>query len=138
MKYYKLFIPFFIGAFILYTDAIAQVQIEYENPPIYARERSGQMPTYRGDLKDSGYLIVDAEEKSLTMISDSREQRKFTFFDINQEPVSGHYLGFGDNIMFNFIPEDRLLILMYRRNHIYNFLLDRSDVEKLLNEMNSN
>ena len=138
MKSIKLFILFFLATCLFTIDAIAQVQIEYENPPIYARERSGQMPTYRGDFKDSGYLIVNAAEKSLTMISDSREQRKFTFFDINREPVSGHYLGFGDNTMFNFIPEDRLLILMYKRNHTYNFLINRSDVEKLLNEMNSN
>lgn len=131
----KLFFIVIIITACISIDLSAQVQIDYKNPPIYAREGSGQVPTFRGSFDDSGYLVFDAEEKSITMVSDTREQRIFSFFDINREPISGHYLGFGDNTMINFIPEDRLLILMFRRNNTYNFLLTESENSTLLQEL---
>lgn len=137
MKWDKLLLTVLFLSILPITDCFSQVKVKYENPPIYAREASGQIPTYRGDFNDSGHLLIDAEDNSITMVSDTREQRKFTFFDINREPVSGHFLGFGNNIMMNFIPEDRLLILMYKRNHTYNFFLTQSESSSLIQEFNN-
>jgi len=138
MKWLEFLIAIFPLILFLSVDCYSQVRIQYENPEIYVRESPGQMPTYRGEFNDSGYLIVDAEGKSITMKSDTRESRTFNFFDINKEPVTGHYLGFGDNTMHNFIPEERLLILMYRQNHLYSFNLSSTDTQELITEYDSN
>lgn len=118
-------------------DCYSQVSIQYENPAIYAREKSGDMPTYQREFKDKGSLVIDVSNSKVSMISDTREKRTFTLHSVNHERTSGHYLAFGEGTMFTYIPNERIFFLMYQQNHIYVFELSESQNDTILAEMNN-
>jgi len=118
-------------------DCYSQVKVQYENPAIYAREVSGEMPTYRGDFKDKGSLLIDVSNLKVSIISDTKEPRYFKFHALNHEPISGHYLAFGEGTMFTYLPVERIFNLMYQRNHLYVFELTESQNDTILSEMDN-
>lgn len=129
-----LFTSVFLALFTA-IDCYSQVKVQYENPAIYAREVSGEMPTYRGDFKDKGSLLIDVSNLKVSMMSDTKEQRTFSFHVVNHEQTSGHYLAFGEGAMFTYLPVERVFNLMYQRNHLYVFELTESQNDVILSEM---
>jgi len=137
MKWNKVLFTTVFLILISAIDCYSQVSIQYENPAIYAREASGEMPTYRGDFKDKGSLLIDVGNLKVSLISDSQDQRTFNFHVANHEQTSGHYLAFGEGVMFTYLPGERIFNLMYQRNHLYVFELTESQNDMILSEMDN-
>lgn len=127
-----IWVPLFL---IAAEDCFSQVSIQYENPAIFARSASGEIPTYQGDFEDQGTLIIDVLNTKLSMVSESNEQRKFEFHVISYNRASGHYLAYGENTMFTFLPKERIFNLMYKQNHVYVFELTENQNNVILSEM---
>ena len=134
----KLFIVFVIIAFNIFSS-IAQVKIIFNEPPLYTREKAGQQPTYSGTYNDYGYLLINKRSSTVTLVSEKNQECKE--YELTKfKPVEGvgHYLSFGINVegsVFNFIPEDNLLIFGYKPNHLIALELTNKQRDDLLKEM---
>jgi len=133
-----LFSVLIISALCL-TDLYGQVKIPFNEPPIYSRERSGQQPTYSGNYADQGYLLVEKRTSSVTIISErNNEEKRFEFTEFKPVQGVGHYLSFGVSVegsMFNFIPEDNLLLFGFKGNTMFAIELTNPQKNELLQEM---
>lgn len=135
----KTLITFLVISVIGFSDLYAQVKIQFNEPPVYSRERSGQQPTYAGNYDDQGYFLIEKETSSLTVVSErTSEHKKYEFTEFKPVQGVGHYLSFGVNVegsMFNFIPEDNLLLFGYKRNTLIVIELTNAQKNELLREM---
>ena len=121
------------------AELSAQVQIEFDEPPIYAREQSGQQPTYAGDYDDSGYFIIDGSNSSVTVVSErTGGETVYEFTEFERIQGVGNFMGYGtsvDGSVFNFVPQENLLLFGYKEHHILNISLSDKITEELLGEM---
>ena len=134
----KLFMFCFIIALNAFSS-LAQVRIPFKEPPLYTRERTGQQPTYSGTYNDYGYLLIDKSTSSVVMVSEKNgERKKFEFTKFKPVAGVGHYLSFGisvDGSVFNFIPEDNLLIFGFKSNSLLGIELTGYQRNALIKEM---
>lgn len=131
----KQFVALLCIAHLFSDTSLAQIQIPYSNPEIHARERSGQVPSFRGHLEDQGHLVIDRRKQEIRMISSNGSVRTFSFF--HWEHLSGidHVIGYGDGIAFTFVHYDRFFAIMYKRNHSYVFpIRDSEQVTRMYRE----
>jgi len=133
MKNYIFVLFFSIG---FHSISHSQVSIRYENPEIHGRNQSGEIPRHLGYLKDEGYLIVNKARSRIEMRSMiNNEVKSFDVVSIDYVYPPGHYVGFGTAAGFSLIPEDNLIILVYKRHRAYNFRITESEKALLIQEL---
>ena len=135
----KTFMTTLIFVLISIIRVDAQVQIEFDEPPVYDREQSGQQPTYAGDYDDSGYFIIDGSNSKVTVVSErTGDETVYEFTDFDRIQGVGNFMGYGtsvDGSVFNFVPQDRLLLFGYERDTLLAIELSDSQTDTLLQEM---
>lgn len=116
----------------------AQTKVDFSKIDAWRQNINTKKMEHVRTIYDSGYLEVNKSSAKVIVYNARLNEKEIFQFDSFLSLEMGHYLAFGKvNLeqMFNFIPEDRLILLKTNDVVIMQFDLTETDVLKLKSEL---
>jgi hypothetical protein len=134
MKKLISFLPFLCLSIAL----IAQTKVNFSKFDAWRQNSTTKKMEYAETFYDSGYIEVNKAAATVIVYNNRLNQKEVFQFQEFMGLEMGHYLAFGkvnSEYMFNFVPEDKLLLLKTNEVVIMQFDLTSADVLKLKLEL---
>ena len=88
-------------------------------------------------FKEKGYLEIDNKKAQVILFNERLNQKELFKFTPFQNPTEDHIIAFGledTELMFSFIPQDKIILIKVNDSVIFQFDLTLSDILTLKKE----